>query len=328
MPTQETNSSGETTFDLAEGNYSATASMEGYADSSTSFTLEEGDEITRTITLTAEDPATLNVTVTDGSTGDPIDGATVTAGSTSGTTDSTGAVSLSVSAGEYEVEASANGYLANSTPVSVDWGETRSVSLVLEPEESPTLVDDFERSAIDPWYNTHVEDNDVTIATSAGIVSDRGLKVVPASSASVYSGLDNFPRAEGGPNNDGAWEAYFRFNEFGGTTESVRLEFAAEEGGTALRWQVSDDSISLRVGSSWQYTLGSSQGVGDVRILRVNEWRTDGYLDASVHDANGTELDREARILDPGSDTPSSGGLRVWSNYSTGADFDNFQLLG
>lgn len=323
MPTQDTNSDGEATFDLAEGNYRVDVVRDGYESGSSSFSIGAGESITETIALQRSEQATVTVTVTDRSTGDAIEGATVTIGGQQGTTNSAGQVTFTIDGGEYEITANIGGYVGDSTPISVNWGATRSMSLPLEPEIEPTLVDDFERDMIDPWVNTHEEETQAVIQQSSGLNSTHGLYFPAPASAEVYAGLENFPEAGGGPNNDGAWEAYVRLEETGGAADIARLDFAAQDGGDQLRWQIETDYVRLS-GPNSSLDFFVSIGQGDTRILRIHEWRTDGYIDASIRDASDTMLDRQSTTF---ASAPTSGGLRGWTNYTTALSIDSVYLL-
>lgn len=93
-------------------------------------------------TPTPQPPAqtgTLQVTVLDASTNQPIQGAVVTAGGASiGTTNAQGVVTATLSPGQYGVNASASGYVSLSTPVSatVVAGQTTQITLSL-PKQAP-----------------------------------------------------------------------------------------------------------------------------------------------------------------------------------------------
>jgi hypothetical protein len=79
-------------------------------------------------------------TVTD-TAGNPIEGAHVSAGSSSASTNATGNYSLELSAGTYTVTVSASGYKNSSkTDVNVVSGATTTVNFTLEPNEQPNIL--------------------------------------------------------------------------------------------------------------------------------------------------------------------------------------------
>ncbi len=79
---------------------------------------------------------TLEVYVTDSKTGNPISGATVTADSSSCTTDSKGYCSLNLPAGTYTVTASASGYQSASQSATITAGQTTSLTFNLQPSST------------------------------------------------------------------------------------------------------------------------------------------------------------------------------------------------
>jgi hypothetical protein len=82
------------------------------------------------------DPGNITGTVTDSSTGNPIQGATVTADTgESDTTDASGNYTLSsVSAGDHTVTASASGYVTQQQQTTVPSGGTTTLNFALDPE--------------------------------------------------------------------------------------------------------------------------------------------------------------------------------------------------
>ncbi|MBM9507646.1 carboxypeptidase regulatory-like domain-containing protein [Actinacidiphila acididurans] len=80
-------------------------------------------------------------TVTDASTGKPVQGATVTAGTDTAKTDATGTYTLPVPAGTYDVSVAAFGYTtATATGVDVGDGATVTKSFALTPVPSHTVA--------------------------------------------------------------------------------------------------------------------------------------------------------------------------------------------
>lgn len=335
MPTKDTNSSGEATFELSAGNYSVNVSEPGYVDGSDSFSIGDNEQITRVVTLSEEEPATVTVTVTDADTGTAIEGATVTASGTSQTTDSSGVTTLSLPAGSHEITANSGGYVSNSTPITVDWGESVSTSLPLTAEVEPTLVDDFERTNIDPWTDTSRGDTPISITSGAGINSSRGLHCPTRGEGEVFAGLDNFPEADGGPNNDGAWDFWIRPSVSEGTADIARFEFAkngTREGRLRFWFDITNNSVSLRhmVGTTSDFLMGHTvtMSTGSAVNVIVNEWRSDGYFSVEYRNESGTLLDEEAATLDIGSSIPIDGGMSIWCNDTTGVDIDEIHLRG
>jgi len=93
----------------------------------------------------------LEGTVTDADSGDPIEGATVTAGSNSTTTDSDGDYSfMDINTGTYTVSCTASGYVGqNETGVVVLEGQTTTLDFAMVEQEAPptggiVYEDDFE----------------------------------------------------------------------------------------------------------------------------------------------------------------------------------------
>ncbi|MCB1048647.1 MAG: carboxypeptidase regulatory-like domain-containing protein, partial [Calditrichaeota bacterium] len=84
------------------------------------------------ITTMTGDTGTLEGTITEAGSGDPIVGATVTAGASSVMTDGSGFYSMVLGVGTYDVDASAFGYVANSvTNVNVTVDATTTVDIAL-----------------------------------------------------------------------------------------------------------------------------------------------------------------------------------------------------
>jgi hypothetical protein len=80
-------------------------------------------------------------TVTDSSTGEPLGGATVSAGDATATTDETGAYDLAVEPGTYDVTISAYGYVTKTIPdVVVTQGATVNEDAALKPAKTSTVT--------------------------------------------------------------------------------------------------------------------------------------------------------------------------------------------
>jgi uncharacterized membrane protein len=116
------------------GNYTVTVSKNGYQTSSqTSIKVIAGQTTSLNFTLTPL-PGHITGTVTDASTGNPIEGAQVTAGGHSVSTNATGGYSIELAAGTYNVTVSAEGYESSSeSDVNVVAGATKTVDFELTP---------------------------------------------------------------------------------------------------------------------------------------------------------------------------------------------------
>lgn len=326
---RETDSNGEATFDVDEGDYTVSVSHSEFESATTSVSLDADETLTETVTITSLEQGTIQIIV-EPDDADVIEDAEVELSGegrlAQQTTGSDSSVTFeNVTPGTYTITVTAGGYDDASATVSIDWAEDIEEHIPIESSDEPTLVDDFDRTSIDPWENTH-DTNDVGITTDVDFAPGNGLEVIEASSAEVHSGLENFPAAGGGPNNDGAWEAHVRVDSWGGTSDIVRLEFAVSDN-DHLRWQLENDTISIRHGSDWEWQLPVSTDPGDVRILRVNEWDSSGYMDISAHDEGGTQLAREDNTFGAGSGAPTDGGLAAWTNFSSEFTVGLLQLI-
>jgi uncharacterized membrane protein len=121
---------------------------------------------------------TLQGTVTDASTGLPIAGATVTAGSTTDTTDANGFYQMTLAAGTYNVTASASGYTSQTASgVVVSAGATTTQNFALAPVQSSAM----HVSSITLSYT--IKGKRVTVQSNVSILDQNG-NVVP--SATVF----------------------------------------------------------------------------------------------------------------------------------------------
>jgi hypothetical protein len=141
--TSTTHANGSYTLsNVLEGNCIVAASKNGYETSSqTSITVVAGQTTSLNFTLTLL-PTTGHIAgiVTDDA-GNPIEGAQVTAGGNSVTTNSTGGYTIELAAGTYEVTVSANGYESSSeTGVDVVAGATTTINLTLKPNQLSNIL--------------------------------------------------------------------------------------------------------------------------------------------------------------------------------------------
>jgi hypothetical protein len=123
--------------DVPAGEHTVVASAESYQPASEEITVVEDDIVEVHFTLEAIPSGAISGSLISDE-GDPIAGATVTVAETdlSDTTDADGSYTVSdVPAGEYIVEATAEGYQPEAIPVTVQENETAIVDFVLTAEE-------------------------------------------------------------------------------------------------------------------------------------------------------------------------------------------------
>ncbi|WP_321419091.1 carboxypeptidase regulatory-like domain-containing protein [uncultured Methanomethylovorans sp.] len=174
---------GTATIEVAAGTYTVTASAYGYNAGSTSVTVGSGGTGSSTIALTPESVPNSKVTVkvTDIYSYAAIPGATVIVNGIMATTDYDGIATIETAAGTYTVTASAYGYNAGSTSVTVASGATGSSTIALTPESVPNgkvtvKVTDTSSYAVIPGATVIVNgiiattdyDGVATIETAAG----------------------------------------------------------------------------------------------------------------------------------------------------------------
>ena len=174
---------GTATIEVAAGTYTVTASAYGYNAGSASVTVASGGTSSSTIALTPESVPNgkVTVTVTDTYSHVVIPGATVIVNGIMATTGYDGTATIEVAAGTYTVTASAYGYNAGSSSVTVVSGGTGSSTIALTPESSPTgkiavTVTDTYSHAVIPGATVIVNgimattgyDGIATIETAAG----------------------------------------------------------------------------------------------------------------------------------------------------------------
>ena len=131
---------GAYSISISAGTHTVTASATGYLSSSASVTMPPGGPATKNFVLIVS--STLTGTVTDGSTGLPLPGATVTittgspTGSSPATTNASGVYTITgLSAGTYRVTGSRSGYTSKtSANISVSGASTTAPVLPLWPD--------------------------------------------------------------------------------------------------------------------------------------------------------------------------------------------------
>jgi thermitase len=138
--TATTDTMGEYTIaDVPEGIHQVTASEEGYESSSVTVNVISGDTAVANLSLNEVVlPGSITGSVTDVETGSAITGATVTDGTRTATTDTSGGYTIDdVPAGSYEVTASKSGYESSMSTVTVVSGESAVMNFTLNPEAAP-----------------------------------------------------------------------------------------------------------------------------------------------------------------------------------------------
>jgi len=130
-----TDANGRYTLTLVPtGTQLITASDTGHQSQSQSVSVAQNGTTTRNFSLLASAVGTLQGTVSDASSGNPILGVSVTFEGGNALTNSTGAYSLTnVPAGTGELEASAAGYLSNELNVTVMANQTTTQNVALSP---------------------------------------------------------------------------------------------------------------------------------------------------------------------------------------------------
>jgi len=117
---------------IPAGDYNITASAAGYYSNSTTKTVIPGGVTTVNLTLTPL-PGAIAGTVTDALTGNPIEGANVTANGHSATTDTEGHYTIQLPPRTYNVTASATKYISHSKTATVTSETTTSLNFTLIP---------------------------------------------------------------------------------------------------------------------------------------------------------------------------------------------------
>ena len=138
---------------------------------------------TFTIKQVSTKTGTLTGTVTEKATGDPIEGATVTAGTRSAITGADGKYTIKgLLPGTYDVTVSASDYAPVSKSATITAGETTTVDFELEPGDTTPPVITIKRVRVvgtvsDPTV-TEVEINGVKVPVSGGVYSYEVILVV------------------------------------------------------------------------------------------------------------------------------------------------------
>lgn len=220
------------------------------------------------------------------------------------------------------------GYFYNGTQWSPFSGGTGDGGGTTPTPTDPTYyVDNFERPSVGTAYTA----NNAEIRTASAYEGDRGLYIPGSQAFESTSGLQNYPRAGGGPSNNGAHQFAFRFESFGGTAQIVRVQFAY--GGTNFYTvQFEEGKCGFRHNYTDRLTWKDPYiDVGNWLVFRMHEWRTDGYIDVGLYDGDpddpATREIRREQYTDTRTDRPQSGAVRFWSNASTTFSVDAWKLI-
>jgi len=116
---------------VTPGDYTVTVSAAGYRADSKSTHLDSG--VTTTVNFEKTLVGSIDGTVTDASTGLPIDGASINVDGYATTTNADGYYQIDVPHGDYTVTASATGYLMDSKSAHVVVAVTTTVNFTLSP---------------------------------------------------------------------------------------------------------------------------------------------------------------------------------------------------
>jgi thermitase len=138
--TATTDTSGEYAIaDVPAGSYQVTASKEGYHSSSMTVNVLSGSSAVANLSLNEVIlPGSITGSVTDADDGSPIAGATVSDGTRTATTDTSGGYTIAdVPPGTYQVTASKSGYESSMSTVTVVSSGTAVTNFCLNPEPAP-----------------------------------------------------------------------------------------------------------------------------------------------------------------------------------------------
>lgn len=136
-----TNVNGTYSLNIIFGDYNLTVTKEGYFTNTTTVTAVSWE--TQTINFTISKIATINGTVIDAETEEPIVGANITANGAQTTTGSDGTYELNVTAGTYDLMVTKEGYFSNSTQVNaISWvTQTLNITLTKIATINGTVID-------------------------------------------------------------------------------------------------------------------------------------------------------------------------------------------
>jgi len=153
--------------DVEPGTYMVAVSAAGYESSSETVTVLAGEITTLNFELPPL-PGTVNGTVTNSLTGEPVAGATVTANGYSAITDSSGAYVIpDVPIGTYTVTASAEKYVNQSKTATVTADTTTTLDFALVPLNGTLSGVVTDSSTGNPISGATVTANGVSVSTGA-----------------------------------------------------------------------------------------------------------------------------------------------------------------
>ena len=170
--TERTNSFGRARFDLEDGDYTVEASKLGYNSESKDIEIDGSDKsVDITLDTEEEEEHELAVDVEDEE-GEELEDATVKADGDEKSTNSAGRTRFDLKNGDYEIEASKQGYNSESKDIEVDGSdETITIQLSKEEEEKHRLTVNVKDQDGDRIENANVEvDGDQKSTNSYGRV--------------------------------------------------------------------------------------------------------------------------------------------------------------
>jgi uncharacterized membrane protein len=171
--TTTTDAAGEYTIaDVPAGSHEVTASKEGYQSSSMTVNVLSGSSAVANLSLTEVVlPGSITGLVTDAEDGLPIAGATVSDGTRTVTTDTSGEYTIAdVPPGTYQVTASKSGYESSTSTATVVSGGTSVTNFSLSPEPAPANTMWVNRIRFSTFLgsNLFVE---VSVVSASGLVA-------------------------------------------------------------------------------------------------------------------------------------------------------------
>jgi len=186
---------------VPDGTYTVTAAASGYHSTSHQATVSCGGTTTLNFTLTKILNGAISGKIFDADTGLPIVGATVTDGTRTATTNTSGDYTLSdVPPGTYTVIASASGYQSLSQSVNVQEGLTSTANFALNPASQATAVSVSSIS----YYTEGGKDGKMHLRIVVALVDDLGSPVGGASvSISVNLNGSRYTSGTGTTGTDG-----------------------------------------------------------------------------------------------------------------------------